>query len=85
MSKHTIVIDFTGLQEPAYSAGMEVLGGKVVAVAFADEMERAEQLEQQAEDLVGALELMLSVLDPHDYPDEQAYARSAIERARGEE
>lgn len=95
MSKHTIVIDFTGAQEPAYSAGMEVLGGKVVAVAFADELERAEQLETQRDELLEALDaanLLLRtkrhacestevcrVLDTHI-----ARNNAAIAKARGE-
>lgn len=37
-----------------------------------------------APDLLDALEALVSVLDPYDYPDEQGPARAAIAKARGE-
>ena len=46
MSRHTIVVEFS-CGDPTYSARMELLGGQIVAVAFADELARIEALEAE--------------------------------------
>lgn len=42
MSKLTFVVEFEDGKEPPVHAHMEVLGGKVVAVAFRDALEEPE-------------------------------------------
>lgn len=90
MGKHTVVIDFDDTaDEPSYSAGMIALGGKVVAVAFDDGLERAERLESVQADLLEALERVLAQLESEYMPSDESgdaivKARTAIARARGE-
>lgn len=88
MSKHTIVLDFSGNEEPEYSANMQLLGGKIVAVAFADGLERVEFLEQQSDDLLEALEEIFSDVKQGAIPDYDdpwfERARAAIAKAKGE-
>lgn len=87
MSKHTIVLDFSGNEEPEYSANMQLLGGKIVAVAFADGLERVEFLEQQSDDLLEALETCLLIVEhlaKDSAPDTIDAARAAIAKAKGE-
>lgn len=88
MGKHTVVIEFAG-EEPAYSANMELLGGRVVAVAFADEMERAEALESQRDGLLSSLEEAIDMIGERLIKDTFGYewyeeATAAIDKARGE-
>lgn len=93
MGKHTVVIEFNG-DEPAYSANMEALGGRVVAVAFADELERCEKIESQRDELLEALVgLVDDVCERNDMEDSSTNpgikyaveaARAAIAKARGE-
>jgi hypothetical protein len=95
MGKHTIVIEFAG-DEPAYSANMELLGGRVVAVAFADELERCEQIEIQRDELLEGLEELFEIGDVFNsaieakdpwsarFEEWAVKARAAIARARGE-
>lgn len=49
MGKLTFVIDFEDGKEPPVHAHMEVFGGKVVAVAFRDALEDAQQLQYSNE------------------------------------
>lgn len=42
MGKVTFVFEYEDGKEPAVNAGMEYLGGKVVAVAFRDALEEVE-------------------------------------------
>lgn len=83
MSRHTIVLEFDS-GEPSYGASMEVLGGRVVAVAFADELERTERLEAQRDDLLEALEACIDygVMTGDEWVTDKAL--SAIAAARGE-
>ena len=85
MGKHTVVIEFNG-DEPAYSANMELLGGRVVAVAFADELERCEQIEIQRDELLEALELADAALSGAnmDMKAVERKVKAAIAKARGE-
>ena len=96
MTKHPVVIAFPG-DEPAYSSNIELLGGRVVAVAFADELERAEQLELQRDELLEALERLVldfesEIHNEHDGTSmlnarlaECDYARAAIAKAKGQQ
>lgn len=90
MGKHTVVIEFNG-DEPAYGANMELLGGRVVAVAFADELERSERIELQRDDLLEALENLhkevlgrTGIYGDYYLSPTYNYALSAIAKARGE-
>jgi len=88
MGKHTVVIEFSG-EEPAYSANMKLMGGRVVAVAFADELERAEELESQRDDLLSSLDGAIYMIGERLIKDTFGYewyeeAAAAIARARGE-
>lgn len=88
MSRHTIVLEFDS-GEPSYSAGMELLGGCLVAVAFADELERAEQLELQRDELLEALESAQMALAGYTHQNDitkaaLAKAQASIASARGE-
>lgn len=87
MTKHTVVIDFPG-DEPAYSANMVLMGGRVVAVAFEDELERAMELELQRDELLEALEQAVTSMQDSGYPNSNVAvraARQAISKAKGQQ
>lgn len=50
MTKHTIVVDFDR-DEPGYHAGMQILGGTLVAVQFSDALAELDDLK----DLIAAV------------------------------
>jgi hypothetical protein len=73
--QHTIVVEFSG-RSPSYSAGMDVLGGQIVAVAF-----DGNRLEV-ADDLLDALQLVRMSAAWHYLSDEsKAVVVAAITKA----
>jgi len=86
MSKHTIVLRFEDCEEPAYHAGMEVLGGSVEAVQFSDALDELQAIEEQRDELLEALEAMIEESDPMKLNCGEPWcrARAAITKARGE-
>ena len=50
MSKMTFVVEFEDGKEPPVHAGMDVLGGKLTAVAFSDAITRLNELEEEMQD-----------------------------------
>lgn len=76
--EHTVVIRFDG-EQPSYSADMECLGGKVVAVAFdGNRLSVEDALMEALQALLVLAEVEL--IGPDRYPEVIA-ARIAIARA----
>ena len=50
MGKMTFVFEYEDGKEPPVSAGLEVMGGKIVAVAFRDALEEPEVCDEAGPD-----------------------------------
>ena len=88
MSIYTFVVDFGEGANPLISKHTNILGGKLNAVQFSDALAELELVKDQRDDLLEALDSLVSACEPtvDHYELDQALlvASEAIDKAMGE-